>query len=206
MHALLDGLTIHLTLEPARLDPDLVRSVILTHLGDLAVRPLSTITPTLDGPTTARSRRRSPDPHRAGLPERLRNYPLPMARRSEARPRHYRLRYEDTAPGCLFCAPNLWRGPRPSGHYAAPRVEASGNSSDRLRCHRYGRAGFSSVEPRVWGSHDATSSRLPVRAGVSALVAGLAVVESSSATTPALRVFRLEAARCRSTIVSLPPA
>jgi AcrR family transcriptional regulator len=39
MHALLDGLTIHLTLEPTRLDPDLVRSIILTHLGELASAP-----------------------------------------------------------------------------------------------------------------------------------------------------------------------
>jgi DNA-binding transcriptional regulator YbjK len=36
IHALLDGLTIHLMLEPDRLDPDFVRSIILTHLGDLA--------------------------------------------------------------------------------------------------------------------------------------------------------------------------
>jgi AcrR family transcriptional regulator len=35
IHALLDGLTIHLTLEPARLDPDLARAVVLTHLGEL---------------------------------------------------------------------------------------------------------------------------------------------------------------------------
>ena len=39
IHALLDGLAIHLTLEPGRLDSDLVRSVILTHLGDLASTP-----------------------------------------------------------------------------------------------------------------------------------------------------------------------
>jgi AcrR family transcriptional regulator len=36
IHALLDGLTIHLLLDPARLDPDLVRTVLRTHLGDLA--------------------------------------------------------------------------------------------------------------------------------------------------------------------------
>jgi hypothetical protein len=39
MHALLDGLTIHLTLDPARLDPDLVRSVIVLHLGELSSAP-----------------------------------------------------------------------------------------------------------------------------------------------------------------------
>ena len=39
IHALLDGLTIHLTLEPTPLDPDLVRSIILTHLGDLSSAP-----------------------------------------------------------------------------------------------------------------------------------------------------------------------
>ena len=39
IHALLDGLTIHLTLEPARLDPDVVRSVLLTHLGELSSAP-----------------------------------------------------------------------------------------------------------------------------------------------------------------------
>ncbi len=39
MHALLDGLTIHLTLEPTRLDPDLVRSIVLTHLGELSSAP-----------------------------------------------------------------------------------------------------------------------------------------------------------------------
>jgi AcrR family transcriptional regulator len=39
MHALLDGLTIHLTLDPARLDPDLVRSVIALHLGELSSAP-----------------------------------------------------------------------------------------------------------------------------------------------------------------------
>ena len=39
IHALLDGLTIHLSLDPARLDPDLVRSVILTHLGELSSAP-----------------------------------------------------------------------------------------------------------------------------------------------------------------------
>jgi AcrR family transcriptional regulator len=36
MHALLDGLTIHLTLQPARLDPDLVRSIVLSHLSELS--------------------------------------------------------------------------------------------------------------------------------------------------------------------------
>jgi AcrR family transcriptional regulator len=36
MHALLDGLTVHLTLEPARLTPDRVRSIVLTHLGELS--------------------------------------------------------------------------------------------------------------------------------------------------------------------------
>ena len=41
IHALLDGLAIHLTLEPGRLDLDLVRSVIRTHLGDLASTPLN---------------------------------------------------------------------------------------------------------------------------------------------------------------------
>ena len=39
VHALLDGLTIHLTLEPTRLDPDLVRSIVLTHLGELSSAP-----------------------------------------------------------------------------------------------------------------------------------------------------------------------
>ncbi len=39
MHALLDGLTIHLTIDPARLAPDLVRSVVLTHLGELSSAP-----------------------------------------------------------------------------------------------------------------------------------------------------------------------
>jgi AcrR family transcriptional regulator len=39
MHALLDGLTIHLTFEPTRLDPDLVRSIVLTHLGELSSAP-----------------------------------------------------------------------------------------------------------------------------------------------------------------------
>jgi AcrR family transcriptional regulator len=38
IHALLDGLTIHLLLEPERLDPDLVGTVILTHLSDLVPR------------------------------------------------------------------------------------------------------------------------------------------------------------------------
>ena len=39
LHALLDGLTIHLTLEPARLGPDLVRSIVLAHLGELTSAP-----------------------------------------------------------------------------------------------------------------------------------------------------------------------
>ena len=39
IHALLDGLTIHLTLEPARPDHELVRSIVLTHLGDLSSAP-----------------------------------------------------------------------------------------------------------------------------------------------------------------------
>ncbi len=36
IHAVLDGLTIHLILEPARLEPDLARTVVLTHLGELS--------------------------------------------------------------------------------------------------------------------------------------------------------------------------
>jgi AcrR family transcriptional regulator len=36
IHALLDGLTIHLLLDPERLDSDFVRAVVVTHLGDLA--------------------------------------------------------------------------------------------------------------------------------------------------------------------------
>jgi AcrR family transcriptional regulator len=39
LHALLDGLTIHLTLGPTRLAPDLVRSIVLTHLGELSSAP-----------------------------------------------------------------------------------------------------------------------------------------------------------------------
>ena len=39
IHAMLDGLTIHLTLEPARLDPDIVRPIVLTHLGELSSAP-----------------------------------------------------------------------------------------------------------------------------------------------------------------------
>ena len=39
IHALLDGLTIHLTLEPTRLSPELVRSIIVTHLGELSSAP-----------------------------------------------------------------------------------------------------------------------------------------------------------------------
>jgi AcrR family transcriptional regulator len=41
LHALLDGLTIHLTLEPARLDADLVTSIVRTHLSELAEQPSS---------------------------------------------------------------------------------------------------------------------------------------------------------------------
>ncbi len=52
IHALLDGLTIHLTLEPARLDPDLVRSVLLTHLGELSSAPPNDHPST--GPTSGR--------------------------------------------------------------------------------------------------------------------------------------------------------
>jgi AcrR family transcriptional regulator len=36
MHALLDGLTIHLTLEPALLAPDEASSILVTHLGELS--------------------------------------------------------------------------------------------------------------------------------------------------------------------------
>ena len=39
MHALLDGLTIHLTIEPTCLAPDFVRSIVLTHLGELSSAP-----------------------------------------------------------------------------------------------------------------------------------------------------------------------
>ena len=46
IHALLDGLTIHLTLETTRLDPDLVRRVILTHLGELSSAPPGDLTNT----------------------------------------------------------------------------------------------------------------------------------------------------------------
>jgi AcrR family transcriptional regulator len=41
MHALLDGLTIHLTLDQARLDPGLVRSILVSHLGELSSAPPS---------------------------------------------------------------------------------------------------------------------------------------------------------------------
>jgi hypothetical protein len=41
LHALLDGLTVHLTSESARLDPSLVRSVIRAHLGELSSTPPS---------------------------------------------------------------------------------------------------------------------------------------------------------------------
>ena len=61
IHALLDGLTIHLTLEPTPLESDLVRSIILTHLGDLSPAPFNDHAG-LEGPTAARSRRRSSDP------------------------------------------------------------------------------------------------------------------------------------------------
>ena len=46
IHALLDGLTIHLTLETTRLGPDLVRRVILTHLGELSSEPPGDLTNT----------------------------------------------------------------------------------------------------------------------------------------------------------------
>jgi AcrR family transcriptional regulator len=39
MHALLDGLTVHLLLEPARLGPELVRSLLISHLGELGSAP-----------------------------------------------------------------------------------------------------------------------------------------------------------------------
>ena len=39
IHALLDGLTIHLTIESTRLDPDFARTIVLTHLGELAAAP-----------------------------------------------------------------------------------------------------------------------------------------------------------------------
>ena len=41
LHALLDGVTVHVTLDPARLTPVLVRSIVLVHLGDLAAGPVS---------------------------------------------------------------------------------------------------------------------------------------------------------------------
>jgi AcrR family transcriptional regulator len=36
IHSLLDGLTIHLTLDPARLEPDLAKTVVHTHLAELS--------------------------------------------------------------------------------------------------------------------------------------------------------------------------
>ena len=41
MHALLDGLTIHVMLDPARLTPAVVRSIVVVHLGELAAAPFS---------------------------------------------------------------------------------------------------------------------------------------------------------------------
>ena len=41
IHALLDGLTIHLTRDTTRLDPNLVKRVILTHLDELSSTPPS---------------------------------------------------------------------------------------------------------------------------------------------------------------------
>jgi AcrR family transcriptional regulator len=39
LHALLDGLTIHLMLEPARVSTDRVRAILLTHLAELSSAP-----------------------------------------------------------------------------------------------------------------------------------------------------------------------
>jgi AcrR family transcriptional regulator len=39
IHALLDGLTIHLLLDPPGFDPDLARTVVVAHLADLASPP-----------------------------------------------------------------------------------------------------------------------------------------------------------------------
>jgi hypothetical protein len=51
-------------------------------------------------------------------------------------------------------------------------------------------AWFSSVEPCIEGVMPLHRARILLAAGASSLMAGLAVVESSSATTPAFRVFR----------------
>jgi AcrR family transcriptional regulator len=41
LHALLDGLTIHLMVEPARISPDRARQIVLTHVGELSTIPTS---------------------------------------------------------------------------------------------------------------------------------------------------------------------